>query len=561
MHPIVDFANKVLGVKLYDGQARVISDYHNSGLPHWLLLAGRRSGKSLLADIEVLYDAVVEDHSASLRPDETRFILLMSTRNENASIHVKAISKLLKHSKDLRKMVVKETQDSIELSNGVQILSLPASARSTRGFTASLVVLDELSYFIDAGGNSSASEVFQAIEPTVSTFERGRIVITTSVASRTGVVYELFEANHSGEGDFFVTRVSSREMNPKVSERAISAAMRRDEESALAEFYSQFRDPIEAFLNPDLVDACVDRGLSEAYQAERGRTYCMSIDPAIVRDSFAFCVGHRDGERYVIDHLSTMKPPVDVAAADARIFELAKRFRPAVVKCDNAALVARLKPKLPALVYEAFTRAQKLRIFSALKESVNLQLLTLPPNPDAVAELKSLQIRNGNDIGAPRSGRVVHDDYCDVVALVVESLSSGHYHAAGPGWVPNFFETTDQDPDDLEVIRAWEMESGRPWGDAWHIHAQPHPDGVTWQSCPYRTKPGCLSCHQELSAEREREREYLQSKAPMSEEVYQQWRDALHHPYIDPGDVVAEQRAARSVKEFWKQAKGRVRDV
>ena len=52
---IVEFAKRELGVKLYAGQAEALLEYYNSGAPNWLLLAGRRSGKSLISDVIATY--------------------------------------------------------------------------------------------------------------------------------------------------------------------------------------------------------------------------------------------------------------------------------------------------------------------------------------------------------------------------------------------------------------------------------------------------------------------------------------------------------------------------
>lgn len=553
MHPIVEFARSRLGVRLYDGQAAALSEYYESGASNWLLLAGRRSGKSLLSDVICAYEALVPDFSDYIRPGEDRYILIVSVRADNAALHIRNIGKLLKHDRAIKKMIVQELQDRIILSNNVVIQSMPASARAGRGFTCSTLLLDELAFFQDSLGNAAGDTVFDALSPTIATFgTAGRVIVTTSVSTRTGIVYSLFDQAQSGElTDFHVLKTDSRSLNPKVSQKVIDNATRRDPESAAAEYLSEFRDPVENFLDPDRIDAAVDRGLSEAFKAEHGKTYTMSIDPALLRDSFAFCVGHRDGEQYVIDHISAMHPPVDPTAADQRLFELAKRFKPAVIKCDNAALVMRLKPQLSALTYEPFTRPQKLRIYSSLKESFNLGLLRMYPHPEAAAELRALQIRNGNDISAPRSGKVQHDDLCDVLALVVEALASGKYHVSGPGWFPNPWEP---DPDD---VVQWELESGQEWqgfggpsGKVNYIHKE----GVTKENCKAKF---CHACYVEWQEERDREAEYLKTKPPMSEAEFLEWQEKLHHPFMPPGDVIAEQRASRVVNQFWQTVKGR----
>jgi hypothetical protein len=67
----------------------------------------------------------------------------------------------------------------------------------------------------------------------------------------------------------------------------------------------------------------------------------------------------------------------------------------------------------------------KLRIYGALKEALNMGGLVLYPDGDLIAELKALQIRNGVDICAPKSGRITHDDLSDCLALCCDAMVSG----------------------------------------------------------------------------------------------------------------------------------------
>ncbi len=421
---IVDFARNELGVELYPGQAAALLEYYNSGKPNWLLLAGRRSGKSLISDIIACYEACIPDFSGQLRPGEERYILIVSVRLDNAGVHIKNIERLLRHSRALRGLIAERTKDRLSLSNGATILSLPASGRSVRGYTASTVILDELAHFIDSEGNSSADQVFDAVQPTLATFgERGRLIITTTPMSRTGVVYDLYDRAGKEEiDDFHITRAATQTMNPKVSDRVIARATRRDAESARVEYYAEFSDPVANYLDGEAITRAVDPGRRRVEKPD-GAGYVMAIDPATMGDRYAFVICHRDeaGVKYH-DYSHIMKPPVDPNAAEDLLFDLDRRFKPSRILCDTASTVERLKGQLYNLEYTPFTRPMKLRIYGALKESLNLGKLVLYPDEDLIDELRALQIRNGVDIAAPKAGRVKHDDLADCLALCVDAL-------------------------------------------------------------------------------------------------------------------------------------------
>lgn len=556
MHPIIDFAAEC-GVSLYPGQAAALDEYYRSGKQNWLLLAGRRGGKSLISDLIALYEAIVQDFTDLLRPGEERHILIVSVRADNAALHIRSITQLLRHSKRLRGLIKTEMQDRLELTNGVTILSLPASARAGRGYGASTLILDEAAFFQDTAGNASADSVYTALEPTTATYgNRARIVITTSVGARVGLVYDIYSRADELE-DWFVTKATSRELNPRISERTVSAALRKDAEAGAAEYLSEFRDPCEAFLASEAIDQAIDPSLREASQADGKKTYVMAIDPALMTDRYGFAIAHRFENTIILDYVRALKPPVDPNQAEELLLELNKKFHPYRIYCDTASTTERLRGKLPTLTYSPFTRPLKLKIYGSLKEALNLGHLVLYNHPELIEELKALQIRNGNDIAAPKAGRVKHDDLADCLALVVSDLvEAGSW--SGVGWVPDPFEVVDADdnaniePGYLKTIQDWEMEAGKPYNGRWHIHAQPHPEGVTWQNCPHRNQ-GCLACYQEskplLDQDAEFWREYRESRPENPEP----WRMQLERPH--PVDVMAAEQAwkdDRLIKNFWK---------
>lgn len=495
MHNIIDFADKQLGIKLYDGQRIAIDEYYQSGKPNWLLLSGRRGGKSLLSDVIACYEAIIPDMHEYLRPNEDRYILIVSVKEDNAKLHIKNIAKLLKHTKPIGSMIKAVKDDRIELSNGAVILSLPASARAARGYTASALILDEAAWFIDSLGNSSLEAIYTALQPTTATFgDNARIVITTSVNAKAGLVYELYERALSGELDeWHVLKTGTRDLNPKVSERIISNAMRRDPEGAAAEYYSEFREQTESFLQHDAIEACIDKGLVS--KIDTNKSYLMAIDPALLKDNYAYGVAHREGGVIILDYIYRLTAPVNANAAEDLLRSLVERYKPRAVLCDNASTVQRLQMDLP-MRYTPFTRPQKLRIYSALKESINLGYLALPYDEALLDELKALQIRGGVDISAPKSGRITHDDLADVLALLVDGLQGNEFTSTVRA-MPNIFYGDGYEGKSLEEFIFY--PDGR-YGHAPRKNTAKHPDGITWRNCRKRNA-GCEACVAELEAE------------------------------------------------------------
>lgn len=578
MHQIVNFARDTLGVTLYPGQAAVLSDYYTCGVQNWLLLAGRRSGKSLLSDIMAAYEAVIPDFEGMTREEEDRYILLVSVRQDSAQLHIRNIAKLLRHRKEIGKMIRRQAEDRLELSNGVVILSLPASARAARGYTASTLILDEAAFFVDTMGNSSAEAIYTALEPTTATFgDNARIIITTSVGAKQGLVYDLYDRSTQGDLDgWYITKAPTTSLNPKVSEKTIQNALKRDQEGAEAEYYCEFRERTEAFLSSEAIDQCIDRELHLFQKKQKVDSYLMAIDPALMRDHYGFAIGHLADGVTMIDYVKALHPPVNANDAEDLLQSLADRYKPSGVLCDNPSTVQRLKEKIPALKYTPFTRPQKLRIYGALKESINLGTILLPNDAELIDELKSLQIRNGVDIAAPKSGRVTHDDLADCVALIVDGLQSGDY-SSGPYFpvLPNPMDwggdyAGTKFPDDFVThvtngVGSWVYAPGK--------NTKPHPEGVTWHNCRHRTR-GCQTCADEMDADPEYlawmdfENQQAEQRARLTEGMTQEEVDAMDEFELmerlksngtidrwEREDEAAEKRA-QTLNRFWERVKG-----
>jgi hypothetical protein len=116
----------------------------------------------------------------------------MYARDANAII----VSPSLKQSTEictrarsgLRRLGVTLAQDStsmLRLPNGSRILSLPGTARSVRGWTAALLILDEAAFI--------EHETFVAARALVAT--GGRIVVQSTPADESGDFYELVTAD------------------------------------------------------------------------------------------------------------------------------------------------------------------------------------------------------------------------------------------------------------------------------------------------------------------------------------------------------------------------------
>ncbi len=188
---VISFAGDVLGVSLYPCQKEALRGVASHQLS--LLCLGRRSGKTLVACIWAVYDAVVRDLSEHVRPGEPRYVVVVATASDQARRAFQVVRSFFDLPL-LSPLVASETSEELHLTTGVVIKCLPCSARSTRGLAISTVIFDELAHFIDTeNGYQAGEQVYRAVAPGVAQFgDEGRIICLSTPRGQRGIFWRLW---------------------------------------------------------------------------------------------------------------------------------------------------------------------------------------------------------------------------------------------------------------------------------------------------------------------------------------------------------------------------------
>jgi len=432
----VAFAEETLGLELYTGQRAVLGDWEAAGKRKALLLLGRRSGKTLLAAVAALHNATVADYSDQLRPSETRFIVIVATREAQARESIRVIRELLDEAPDpdLRALldVAASSDDEVVFrgANPVVIRALPCSSRSTRGLAASLVIFDEAAHMITTEeGFQAARTVYRALSPSVAQFgDQGYLLLTTTPSWPSGLVYDLWRAGNAGaDPDLFVVQRPTWEVNPTITRESLDAEFAADPDSARVEYGAEFMEGGGAFLEAPSVHSCRVEGRTELPPLP-GVRYVAAADPAFAAggDAFTFAVAHRVGEGddavFVLDRLHSWRgrhSPLNSDEVLDEIAGIAKAYRVSQVVSDQYAVVPiadGLRRRGIHVVAQPLTSELKSDIFGTLKRAINLGRVELLDHPALAAELVSMEVRptpSGKPrISAPRGGQVPLPSSC-----------------------------------------------------------------------------------------------------------------------------------------------------
>jgi hypothetical protein len=303
-----------------------------------IVVAGRRAGKTEAEATHAAYLVSCVDYSDVLVAGEVGVLMVVAADIEQAAISLDRIEAKLRASPLLRQLVKSRTQKQLRLTNGLLVQVRASSFKRVRGFTLVGAIGDESCFWsTDEGSANPDSAICSALRPTLAT-TGGMLALISSPYAKRGEVYSLWKRHFGADGDpkIVVAQAPSRVLNPTLPQGVIDRAMERDAASARAEYLAEFRSDVGAFVDSEIVMACVMRGVRELLPA-RSISYKAFVDPSGgSSDSFTCAIGHHDGDRdiCIIDALREFIPPFSPEVVTAELAQLLKRAG-SITKCNT----------------------------------------------------------------------------------------------------------------------------------------------------------------------------------------------------------------------------------
>jgi hypothetical protein len=410
------FSVTTLGVRPHDAQLDYLLDEHQTKI----LDGGRRSGKTTILAVEIVFKAVLAVH-------ENRAFtqLIVAPSVDQAKILFNEVCKLFASSPvgGVVEDQVASPFPELRLSRGGKIILRAAHDRGRllRGHAAHRVICDESAYLQDV-------VIEEAVTPLLADVG-GQLVLASSPAGKGSTFWRMYDRGQSGTDP----RVKSFKMrstdNPHV-DRAFIDAQRNEltEAQFAAEYLGEFVDQDGAVFRWDQIHACVD-GHDE--QESRGpRRYRVGWDPARVRDrSGVVVVDVTEKPWHVIEVIDLRG--VDFIEQVRRVAGLARRFEKAKVIVDQtnqSVLVDLLRKEGTWVEGVHFTADKKAEMIMALRLVFERkELVLLPQHRELLQELRFYEARTtstGNvRYGAPEHSKIT-DDLVTALALAVRDADS-----------------------------------------------------------------------------------------------------------------------------------------
>lgn len=386
----------------------------------WLVV-GRRGGKSQIAALLAVYEAIFNDHASNLSPGEVATVMVIAADRKQARSVMRYVRGLLQ-APLLAPMVARDGQESIELTNRCSIEVMTASHRATRGYTAAAVIADEIAFWYSDGANPDA-EIINAVRPALATLG-GKLVCLSSPYARRGVLWSTYRRHFGTEGPILVAQAPTLTMNPALPKRVVDDAYKRDAAAAGAEFGAQFRTDVESYCPPEIVEACTRPGPLELPPA-KAHNYTAFVDPSGgVADAFTLAICHREEGRVIVDCVRAIKPPFSPESVVDEYCDLLKTYGLHRVTGDAYA------GEWPREQFHKrgidYIKADRNRsaLYRDLLPLLNSERVELPPLEQLAQEICSLErrtARGGRDSIDHAPGG--HDDTANAVAGAVTTAA------------------------------------------------------------------------------------------------------------------------------------------
>ena len=227
----------------------------------WLAI-GRRGGKSRSAALIAVFEAAFRDHRARLATGEVATVMVLAGDKRQARTVHRFVRGLINSNPMLRRMVSRETEEIIELTNRCAIEIGTASFRSIRGYSIACAILDEIAFWSVDGANPD-SEVLAGIRPALATLG-GKLVALSSPYARKGALWNTFRRHYGGASErILVAKAPTLVMNPTIDPQVVADALAEDPAAASAEWLAEFRTDVESYISREVVEACIEPGVLE----------------------------------------------------------------------------------------------------------------------------------------------------------------------------------------------------------------------------------------------------------------------------------------------------------
>jgi len=450
-----------LPIELSPNQVKILKTFYDpeKGYTELLICAGRKSGKTLLVSIIVLYEVykllLTENlhKKYGLIQDQPIYIMVVSTSYEQAlGVMFQYIRSLAEGSWYLSDYIVNVTKEEIEFAKRIKVRCQPCSSRSGRGFPTWLNVYDEHAHMLTRSGNAAGDIVFEALQPNLKVFRGdGRTVSISSPAGMEGIFWELFKTGdpvdvkqkcetHGEQPWRAVFQYATWEMNPELlyDHSELEKERKKDPKNFDMEYGANFCQVIQAALDPRQIEECAVGVEIDENMIDKTTPRIVVMDPATIGSEYAVIMGHYSDtpkkDMVIVDLVRTFKGsrkhPVDISMVEDYVRMLCRNFKVIHIGIDQHQswdTVQKFQKEGLPIHLVHITPSYNMKMYTELFRRINTKHIIYPNKPEIIDELKYLQKKYVGWGFKVEAAKGHLDDIPDAMAnlclLIVQNLS------------------------------------------------------------------------------------------------------------------------------------------
>lgn len=417
------------------------------------LCVGRRSGKSQSVSALILaYEALCGGHQAYVGKKQAALILQVAQDLATARANLRQfVLGWLEGSpigkKELGNYKSTVTADSIRLKQSLITVGPPSIKLRSQGIA--IANLDELA-FVATGKDAAAPdfEIERAVRPAMAQFPHRKIIKTSTPWIEEGLLWDALQIGTKGyklpadkRGAYSKTIVlkapTAAMGNPKLPKSYLVQELAKDPSAFRREYLAEASKSVSGFLKVELLRAAITKGISRRSPNPR-YLHIAVLDPAFRRDAFAFCIGHLEHGRFVLDFSQawrgTPQQPLSPMVAMSAIADVCRSYNAKFVYSDQYHLesLTELAQQVGMIIIPSpLTNMLKKTMWGGFESFLLQQKVDLLDLDDVITELAKMEKRL-TPFGQVQFGGL-HDDTATVIALCLHKcLEMGEAHQPTP---------------------------------------------------------------------------------------------------------------------------------
>lgn len=452
---ILNFTKHILKINLYPEQAKILEELWGSDYNYGVFCLGRRSGKTLIAQISSIYGATVMDgiYRKFMRKNERFRIPAIANSEEQAKIIIEGIKQMIIDS-PLKQNVETVNKMAISLDNGVDFIGIPTSARAARGAASPVLIMDELAFAMGgAEVNAGGEAIYKALSPSMAQFGKyAKFLALSSPGIQQGIFYKLYEQSISttlsGEKEYknmLGVKKPTWEVNPSISEDFLLAEKKRDPEMFAVEYGANWITNAQGLVDSRIIDEAVDYNRKFEPKPEYFGMYYLSLDPAKGnRDDYTANITHWENGHCIVDLWHEFEATTTVlkktSAGEKQVSQVnikevenwIKRMhgiwgfnKACMDQYSSSGSIQNLQDHLDISEFIWSSPTIK-KAYSKLRELFNAGLIVLPPNEKGISQLKNLTVvhKQNGQWTVTGGDKAAVDDYCAALAANILNMDN-----------------------------------------------------------------------------------------------------------------------------------------